>query len=594
MLRNRLAVLLSLVGLALTPVYAGCASSTNGPPGTENPDPNGDEYRLEFVNTSGGTRVLPAGQEFEFQVRYYNATTGAAQAEATIDFGLEGSNLAGSTLNAASARTDANGFAKIRLRTGNPTQFVLVATPDIGNEARVNVTVTTQAFGDLRFVTSYSGARSVPRVEVGLFGNWSCEQLFAGNVVDPNATRATIIFQQETMTNVAVGPVLSLYAVGIDVRNNVAAEGCIDITDFAGNDTTPRTLTLTDVSMRRNGTYDVVEQYDITEGFPAGVEFAFDAISGLLTDPAAYIIDIIATWNTNPVLNPGGGTPIPAAIEAILAIPSFRTALETPLRNLFNQVTAISPGWLRDVGYGLGDLAGAFQNMNLRGTLNVPPTSGEVPTVNGMHVITSIVVTRTTAASGAVPFTTPAYSATTVPLTVGDTLLIGEHTINFNFGNLLKSIVENQILSRFSPDGMTGQSVTQVVSNLVACSSRFDFLRDDDGGFLSGFGADIGTALCDIAVNLVGGMAENLLYSSIINWDRMTLEGSVPMVDQDGDYDAEKLLNGTMDARWWSSTGAVGAAGVTESIFTGTINGTLNPDPSATSHPVRARLNLIQ
>jgi hypothetical protein len=89
-------------------------------------------------------------------------------------------------------------------------------------------------------------------------------------------------------------------------------------------------------------------------------------------------------------------------------------------------------------------------------------------------------------------------------------------------------------------------------------------------------------------------MAENLLYTSVINWDRMTLDGSVPMVDQDGDYDAEKLLNGTMDARWWSSTGATGVAGVTESIFSGTINGTLNPDPSATSHPVRARLNLVQ
>jgi hypothetical protein len=528
---------------------AACAADAGQPrdPGPM-PNPMADGARLEVVGSS--SRIVNEGATEIVEIRYVDAN--GAPIDGVVEFAIEG-DAAGATLSGTASPTDADGIARVHVRAGTSTDFDLVASAVRAElPAVVTFTVQQMRFADLDVTVTYSGRRDVQTVELALFTNVTCTELNT-SVPVPRDVKSTRVYGTETFTAVEVGIPLAVYALGIDRRDNVAAEACLDhVLDSTGGAVT---IDLSDTRELFGGTYTTVETFDVTEGFDPTLDFVLDLLEGVSTDPAAYIVDLVASSPETP-----------GFIRSALAIPGTRDAVANALRDAISTIHV--PGYLVDVadfGYGVNL---AFERLTFDGQLTFPEPD-EFGAGVGSHRLTQIRFPLTDGGEATRALTARADG---IAINVGPEISIAEHALAIEFGRVIEMVLNDVLLARLpgSP-----ASVTAWLHDLFDCASIAASLSADPTI------RTVANSVCDIGISLLGATVEDSI-TGLWEYDTLHLSGTAALTDEDQDYDRDHLVDGHANSRW---TGASG-----ELIFAGTLSGQRLDDVTGREHPVRERM----
>ncbi len=539
---------MSLLASTSTGALVGCAAETAPPQMMMENIPDG--ARLELVGSF--SRILAANSEEEIEVRYL--TLEGEPIQGTVSFAIDG-DAAGGSLSGMLVRSDADGSAKLTLRTGDDATFSVVASGLNADPVRVQVNVQPLQFRDLSYRVGYVGARDVSQVKVGLFTNITC----AGVEASPPAAAQsanTALNRNETFASVEMNVPLALYAIGIDGRDNVATVACQDVR-LASN--TPQIqLVMGDTGYQYGGTYGTRETFNVTDGFNPNLDFALDAIDGLSGDAAAFITTFAATDERSP-----------GWLRTALGVPGVQGLVTTELRNALSRIH--TPTWLGTVGDLGGNVNRAFSAMSLNGEL----TFGQPAefTVTGTHTIRSVEIPV-----NGIAVTSPITANAPVEIQVGNQIVMSEHALNISFGQLALMIL-NDILLPALPG--SPHSMTELMGTLLDCEELAINNTASDGAV-----RDALQGVCEIGETVIGTMVTDKLLS-LVNYDTLHLSGHAELVDADRDYDTEIIRNGVAAARWTGSSG--------EMDFNGTFTGSLLSDPSNHANPIRTRIeNTLQ
>jgi hypothetical protein len=540
-------VLLAL--LFLVPFGAACAADNAGMPRIpDDPNPMADGARLEVIGST--SRIVNESSDELVEVRYLDAN--GLPIDGIVDFAIEGDG-AGATLSGNAAPTDADGIARIHVRAGGSTDFDLVATAArAALPAVVSFRVQQMRFSNLEVTVTYGGRRDVQTVELALFTNVTCTTLNTSIPV-PRDVKGTRVYGTETFEAVEVGIPLAVYALGIDRRDNVAAESCLDHVLTPGGDAV--TIDLVDTRELFGGTYTTVETFDVTEGFDPTLAFVLDLLEGVATDPAAYVVDLVASSPDTP-----------SFVRSALAIPGTRDAVVAALRDAIAAIHI--PGYLLDLadfGYGVNL---AFERLTLDGQLTFPEPD-EFGAGVGSHRLTQV---RFPLTDGSEASRMISVRADDIAINVGPEISIAEHALPLEFGALIEMVLNDVLLARV-PGSPT--SITDLLHDLLDCAGIAASLSGDPTI------RSIATSACDIGLALLGATVEDSI-TDLWSYDTLHLSGTAALTDEDQDYDRDHLVDGHANSRWTGTSG--------ELIFTGTLSGERLDDVTGREHPVRARL----
>ena len=320
-------------------------------------------------STGGGARIevvgpsflqIPYNSERDVQFRYVDYY--ARPLQGALSFELRGPTN-GAVLAGNSSLTDGNGIATARIRSAADARFELVATAPNAQPAVVSIQVARSIFGTINYIVEYTGTRFVDTVEVGLFSNTTCAIARTAPPA-PRATQMTRLHTRNAFMNVESGIPLAVFALGIDRRNAVAAEACVDITLDAPVEEVQ--VNLGDLSPLVGGVFNVEDTFDVTGGLNPIVNETLAALRGLSEDPARYIVDFVAAHNDGPT-------------GAALRNPIVAAAVANALRGALDNIHL--PGTVVAIGELGADLDRALSAMTLRGdlTFDVPDEFGAAP-----------------------------------------------------------------------------------------------------------------------------------------------------------------------------------------------------------------------
>jgi len=525
--------------LALLLTLFGCApSGMTGPSGPTDPgpvdpvdpvDPDLAEGFLEIVGPA--VVATEEGGELELVVRYVDRAGNPLAG--TISFAIEGA-AGGASLSAMNVPTDAEGLARVTVRTGSEASFPVAAVAPLAMEPAVwTVQVQPMAMADLEVVPTYEGARVIDDVEVALFTNLSCEDLAAA-VPSPRGVEHTELDRGAVFEAVETGVPLAIYAFGINPEGHVAAARC-DNASIAED--TEIGIRLVDVDFVRGGRYTTEEVFDVTDGFNPHLDAALDALRGLTTDPAGYIVDTAIE-----------AADLPGWAETVLSSPSVRAEVAGLIEEAILDVHL--PGFVVETAEGGADIDRAFTGLTLVGELTlVEPT--EFGEANGEHRILEV---RAPVSDGAV--SVPLRDATSeVELSFGeDDIHLAEHSFEVPFGAIVEALLNEVLLPRLP--GAPG-SVNELLSNLVDCDGLG--ARVGDGGLMS----SVAEVACSVGIALAADRIEDSVLR-LWQYDVLTLDGRGVVSDDDMDYVTE-AFDGGAHALWTGESG--------ELEFNGTITG---------------------
>lgn len=522
----------------------GCAAT-----GAEDPGPGiviMDGARLEVVGPA--TRALSVGEEHELIVRYVDGD-GAPIAQGVVEFAVEG-DAAGATLSGRAAETDNDGLARIMLRAADEAEFSVGATADDAEPAVIGISVGADRFGTVDFSVDYRGTRDVASAEVAVFTNTTCEMLRA-TVPSPRESMMVALRERRAVEGLEVGVPNVLYALGIDRRDGVAAEACADVTLESGEGSVE--ILLEDIDELTGGTYLMEETLDVTSGFAGPLDFVLDAMRGLTTDPAAWLVALVRDGDFAPGwvrdgLRAFGGT----------ATRYLREALD------FIHV----PGWLRTLAEIGAEYDRALSGMVLVSelTMGEPNEFGVIDARQRLHTLKLPISTGVleSAIHG---------EATFAPSLDGETLTMPEHDLAVPFGEVIDIVTREVVFSRI--DGRP-TSFRGVMDAIVPCDRVAAYFGDEGS-----WERDLAEAACEYGSAYIGSQIDERL-ARLWDYDTLHLAENTRLVDSDLDYDRDRFEDGTTAARW---TGAAG-----ELAFPGTLTGSRFLDETGRAHPVRDRM----
>ena len=516
----------------------GCAA--NGYVPGEIPD---GSARLEIIGPS--TVQIPFSTERDVQFRYVSHF--GEPLAGTVSFDLRGATH-GATLAGNASLTDATGIATARVRSADAAQFELVATAPNAQPATVSIRVARSIFGTINYIVEYTGPRFVDTVEVGLFSNTTCT-MARTTPPAPRATQMTRLHTRNAFVNVESGIPLAVFALGIDRRNAVAAEACVDMVLDAPVEELQ--ITLGDLLPIVAGVYNVVDTFDVTSGLNPVLDETLEALRGLSEDPARYLVDFVAEHDSGPTGD-------------ALRVPSVATAVAGLLRAALNDIHL--PESVVAIGELGADLDRALSAMALRGDLafDVPDEFGAAA---GRHRVHTLAVPVDMAVVER-PILTMADVRVEVTL---DTLTVPEHALTISFGQLLEVLLHEILLPRLpgSPHSL-GQLLGNVCDAIVGETS-------------STLGA-LGSAACDIGAALIGTYFEGRLLM-LAEYDTLYVSESGHLIDSDSDYDLDTVEQNTGSSvgRWVGASGTMGP-------LSGTFTGARLDDRTGRVHAVRDRM----
>ncbi|MEZ4340104.1 MAG: Ig-like domain-containing protein [Sandaracinaceae bacterium] len=544
--RRAIALLPFLFAFACAPDYAGM------PPGDgPEPTPSGRPH-LEVVGAS--SIQVEAGGAVEIGFRYLDAND-AIVPEVLVDFAVEGDPAVGS-LGAASGPTDGEGVAYATFRTETEGTVDVVASAPEADSARATVTVRPMTYGTLGIEVSYMGTRALTGAELALFVNASCEDL-ARAVPRPDHVETVAIGSRTEVAGLALDVPMALYALGIDTSDNVAAETCTDVT--MTEPTREVHVPLSDVAVRVRGPYATVETFDVTDGFPSGLDTILEVAGGLgSADPAAWLVDLVADSPSTP-----------SWLRTALGSAFTRELVATLLRDAIDAIHL--PSELTDTIRFGADVDAAFAGLTLDGVLTFSDPD-EYGVAMGVHTIQRVRLPLSDGTEAQHNYETPP-SAETV-ITFGERIDVDEHALAMPFGDLVETVLRETLLSRLPGSPAT---LGEYVGDYFDCAAIAGYVG-------TGTTASLAEAACEAGVGMLEARVDSAV-ESLWDYETLNLSGSADLLDVDGDYDLETVADGTAHARWTNESDQLEFDG----LFTG-----LSMNDPATVHPIRERMSGLE
>lgn len=513
-----------ILGLAL-----GCSDGGNSNTGDAGVMPF-DASAQAYLTIIGSTVVsTPVHSELELTVRYSDAAGNPIQGQ--VSFAIEG-DAAGASLEQFTVTSNAEGFAAVRLRAGEEANFPVVARAPLANEpVAFTVTVTPIATADLTVTPRYTGERVMPKVEVALYTNYTCTQL-ATMVPTPRMMGETMIDTPEKFELVDVDIPLAIFAFGINEQGNIAAYRCLD---HVLDRNTELDISLTDVEAGRAGRYSTVETFDVTAGFNSDLDNTLDALTGLTTDPAAYILDRALE-----------AADLPDWADLILSAAPVREQVEGAINEAISDIHV--PEEIVAIAETGADLDRAFSELVFIGELDLGEP-GEFGDATATHTLTEVRI-PTDDGYSSYPLTG---ASQTVGVQFGEEIVIDEHSFEIAFGDLVEGLLDHVLLPRLpgAPHG-----VDQFLSGLVDCEGLGDRIDDE-------LASSVAQVACEVGVMMVGERIDEYV-NNLWDYSTLTLDARGDVTDANVDYVADGFA-GTADANWAGESG--------ELDFTGTIDG---------------------
>lgn len=543
--RRAIALLPFLFAFACAPEYAG------RPIDDVDPTPSGRAH-LEVVGAS--SIQVEAGGAVEVGFRYLDANDQIVP-EALIGFAVEGDPAVGS-LAAASGQTDGEGIAYASFRTEAEGTVDVVATAPEADSARATITVRPMVFGTLGVTVSYMGTRPMTGAELALFVNASCEDL-ARAVPRPEHVETVIIGHRTEIDGLALDVPMALYALGIDNLDRVAAETCTDVTMTEPNREV--NVPLSDVAVRVRGPYATVETFDVTDGFPSGLDTVLEITGGLgSSDPAGWLVDYVAA-------NPS----TPSWLRSALGSSFTRELVAILLRDALDAIHLPSE-LVETIRFG-ADVDAAFSGLTLDGVLTFSDPD-EYGVAMGVHAIQRVRLPLSDGTEAQHNYETPPSADTVV--TFGDRIDLDEHGIPLAFGDLVETVLRETLLSRLPGSPAT---VGEYVAGFFDCAAIASYVG-------TGTTADLAEAACTVGVGLLEARVDSAI-ESLWDYETLNLSGSAELQDTDEDYDLETIANGTAHARWTNESDQL--------EFDGVFSGLSMNDPVSV-HPIRERMSGLE
>ena len=491
--------------------------------------------RLEILGAS--TIQMSVFSDVTLNVRYVDAA-GAPIPSGTISFAIE-DGAAGASLSATNIVSAADGTAAITLRSGEEASFPVVAVANGASPVSWVISVRDMGNAGLNVTATYAGRRSIGNVQIGVFNNFSCDQFNVPNLPTPFGSGMSRVGRPYRFNEVPVGAPLAIWAFGLNDFGRIATAACSNASIAGEADVT---VPMADVAMLRGGTYAMEEVFDVTEGFTPELNFVLEALEGLTSDPAGYLLDLaIASLD------------LPSWARSVLSTGSVRAIA----RDLINEVIKDirPPAELVELAQAGADLNHAFSQLKFLGTLTLDEVD-EFGKGTGLHELREIqvplrdgtFVTRTLTGNRA---------NVELTFTEADGMTLGEHSFTIPFGRIVETVLNETLLPRLP--GSPG-STAELVGSIIQCD---EVARTLVAGADPLIQSATETA-CNIAV-LVIAQQVNDQITQLWSYDVLTLSGNGDVYDDDYDYVADRFV-GTANARWTGSSG--------ELAFMGTLNGT--------------------
>jgi hypothetical protein len=522
---TRLSVCASLLFVAFALI--GCAPTVDGPGAR----PGAGRAHLEVV---GAAEVqTEAGMELELAFRYLDAA-GVTVPDGLVDIVIVG-DAAGARLSAASAATDALGVATVVVRTADDGAFEVEASAHGADPARVAVTVRPMVYGTLGYEVTYMGSRALSHAEAGLFVNATCDDLVRA-VPAPRAVERVAIGGRGEQSGLELGVPMALTVLGIDRADQVAAVSCHDV--FLDAEAQDVTVRLVDTEVAIQGPYATVERFDVTDGFPSGLDTVLEVAAGLSSaDPAAWLVEQVAASPSTP-----------SAVRTALSTSFTRGLVADLLRDALRSVH--TPSELSSIaGFG-GDVDAAFRDLTLEGQLDFTRPD-ELGVANGTHRITNIRVPRADGTSVSRPVDVSA----DVVVSFGDRIDMDEHALTLPFGHVVEVVLYDALLSDVAGAPST---MGEMVGDYFDCAAIAAVIG-------SGTTATIARTACSAGVSMLEARVDGAI-ASLWDYDTLHLAGSADLRDADQDYDLETIDRGEAHARWARTGTSLSGATKTEGL----------------------------
>lgn len=518
------------------------------------------------------------------------AKVGGGVAGERVEFAaLRETDLAGGTLSASSALTDASGVAVVSLMAGRPTTFQVTAQNPRAEPSRVTVMVfegeVTTLSVTLALDTGFAPTPDIVRADLSAYAGRPCSTF--SPVRPPVPARAPVPLSLGVPAAIRIDPTLTTALLGraYDAQGALRAVGCVDVTSStvlpAAN--ARLSLPLAPVSLVPATDYALVERFslarhnialriaapwqDLTDCPLDPGQFWLDcAVDALGASPGATLDCIPPTLGQSSLADsiasrrgelPAGSACRPGALS------DGSASLDAKVAALFPS-PALSPA--KDLDALVGFTAHALDDFVIDSTMRIDATSSRSMFL-GTHLLRSA-----TFSFGGAPVTSdilalgaPGNEARFVEITAqGPQLTVGEHRLALRIGTLSRLAFEQAASVRLSlppgtrhiVDALFGLAATQP-SRKTGCDALDEIVCSEVGGS-PGCMHDA----CTAGQQALGALLLAGFGSADGEDADLLLSGTVDLLDADGDGIGEAL--GPGPAGQWLAQ--FRSAGPTESV----------------------------
>ncbi len=293
--------------------------------------------------------------------------------------------------------------------------------------------------------------------------------------------------------------------------------------------------------METLGTYRITNLYEPARFLGDGVFEALDTVRRALQDPGGLIGDLIRD-----------------RIDGIWGS-IIRAAIRPVINYLFEYVVAnYAPEWLQWMLILTEDISAVLTQLEIEGTMELSAVDAEC-NLTGLHRWETLVfIWRAGCPAGddqcgrfpiplaqlGVGLSESAFEAA-VTRTIGPsgTMEISEHTLQLNLGVAVIWFVTNVIL----PNRLNVNSFGELLQLVLPCDAVGALAADYVGGSIIGFAvAPFVERACEAGMEAAGNWLTRQIADQF-NVDSFPMSGRCDLRDEDGDRDADKLLNGRWD-----------------------------------------------
>lgn len=505
---------------------------------------------------------LNIGSNFDLGVLLYSRETGEPIADRLIAWTIEGSGEA--SLSAFETPTDADGLATVTLRAGQTlTRYTVTASHADVRPVEFTIDIVQLPSGDLLVNVINSGASQleVKPFDVGIYYNADIDCRHFNPLSLPPSAIATgqAAMDGETLSfeNLLSGYEYTILGVAYGPNGTVAAKACIDGERLYEEEVREVDLIFQLIPLNPVGTYRVRSYFDfgdaiaqsgsigqylvmIFDGFNNPGKLLYDVIFDLCAQVAPGLLcdalDSAAGWS-------GADEQLQAAINDLVLSSQTGCSIVRAgcdVRAAIRTMETLGTLYMSKLGadfriYG----STTFTGLAYYWRFNCPAGS---PDDCGRHELSYDEMLDLNIVSGDWEGTVTGY----------DHLIIGNHGVDLNYGELIVFIINNAILPQIA-GGAT--NFTDALKYWFNCDGFADWLSNIEI-FDQSLSWDTSHSVCSGAIGLLGnvlGFGSALLslqeFSSV-----MSLNGEVTFVENDGDFGVDELVDGS-----WGGTLSFGS-----------------------------------